>query len=722
MIIRDAHRALRRCRRQVQRQLSEPRRPRRCGDPANHAQSGCRPAAEPARAHRAGEFDKCSERDQVTLLGGVGEYITLLTDFYRAHDVEQPASGTAVSGEQPACFYNKAKHGLPSRGEEMLLALLLLVRHNAAPDWKLNEWCDEVRLHGEQFDEDPSAALATKAQREFLLGVMSGVPGPTVSRVAALLHRQGVVAHVPDVSQVYTYLGAARDLKKLAGPQRPGSKGHASPRYVTAIIPVARLLDARRPELAKLLAGAEPAPVSSKDLSRRELQGERAETLAAAAAAERGKRKMEQQLDAARSELDAMSKRSKAEANAVGKARALVIIEGMKRKRRDKAAEVRAGVQAQERGRVKAELEKAKRLRNAANERARRAEAALGRAETLAEDRLRKLQSEEHERKAAQAEVDKYQGVLQAALAAKEAADAEKDKLKQMPTWRPVVGKGSGRGRPKLEWGHRVIIYSLLAMMVPPAAVGAVIVAVVKRAAPWLNPAAPTAATVREMRFELRIVEEALAGRRVAAAHRVRQLGFDETTKFQDPSMVTSVLVEPAEGATPEVVILRAAYATGGGTSAHLVAAIEDKCFARLREFMEGWEKTCKRMYPNHKWSGPDPIRCGLQRLGGGGAIQSDTCTPARCTKRLLAEQIAKQVAEKNPDWVSLSEAEQEEATRVHCQDCWQHIRNIFLAAMTTAQNTHVKEALQEELDAFSSYERMTTDFDQLLRADYKVL
>ena len=290
-----------------------------------------------------------------------------------------------------------------------------------------------------------------------------------------------------------------------------------------------------------------------------------------------------------------------------------------------------------------------------------------------------------------------------------------------MPTWQPVRDKGGGRGGKKLEWGHRVIIYSLLSMMVPAAAVGAVIVAVVKRTAPWLNPVAPTAATVREMRFELRIVEEALAGRRVAAAHRVRQLGFDETTKFQDPSMVTSVLVEPTAGATPEVVILRAAYATGGGTSEHLVAAIEDKCFARLREHMEGWERTCKQLYPNHKWSGPEARLCGLQRLGSGGAIQSDTCTPARCTKRLLAEAIAKQVAEKHENWAELSESQQEEATRVHCQDCWQHIRNIFLSAMATAQNAHVKEALQEQLDAFSSYERMTTDFDQLLRADYKV-
>eukprot|EP00966_Prymnesium_polylepis_P178510 4134260-Prymnesium_polylepis.1 len=116
----------------------------------------------------------------------------------------------------------------------------------------------------------------------------------------------------------------------------------------------------------------------------------------------------------------------------------------------------------------------------------------------------------------------------------------------------------------------------MLALMCPASAVGAIVVAIVKRTAPWLDPVGPTTNTVRECRFELRILEEALAGRRVAAAHRVRQLGFDETTKFQEPSMVTSVLLEPSEGAAPEVVILRAAYQTGGATSELLVKAIED--------------------------------------------------------------------------------------------------------------------------------------------------
>jgi hypothetical protein len=149
----------------------------------------------------------------------------------------------------------------------------------------------------------------------------------------------------------------------------------------------------------------------------------------------------------------------------------------------------------------------------------------------------------------------------------------------------------------------------------------------------------------------------------------------------------------------------------------------QDKCFGRLRGHLDGWRATCKRLFPNHIWTGPASVRCGLQRLGNGGGIITDTCTPARCTQRLLCAEIARQVVEKydSAAWAALSEAEQEAAVRTHAHHCWQHIRNIFLSAMTKAQSAHVKEALQEELASFSSYERMTTDFDQMLRADYKV-
>ena len=400
--------------------------------------------------------------------------------------------------------------------------------------------------------------------------------------------------------------------------------------------------------------------------------------------------------------------------------------------RAKRVAEVRAELKpasdAAALGQKQAQISRANTSRKKEKKRARDAEdqlanvqAAFEKEKGLSTTRLKRAQGAEGSLEEANARNDELMEHYGAALDAKRRHGKVADAVRQMPTWRPVVGKGSGRGRPKMEWGTRVIIYTMLALMCPASSVGAIIVTIVRRAASWLNPVGPTHATVRECRFELRILEEALAGRRVAAAHRVRQLGFDETTKFQEPSMVTTVLIEPTAGAAPEVVILRAAYATGGATSELLAKAIEDKCFARLRGFLEGWEAECKEMFPDHEWTGPKAERCGLHRLGGGGSIISDTCTPARCTQRILIGMVARQIEEKHLDWASLSEAEQEAAVRMHTQHCFNHIRNIFLKPMAAAQSAHVKEALKDDLEAYSSWERMETDFDNLLRAVYKV-
>ena len=70
-----------------------------------------------------------------------------------------------------------------------------------------------------------------------------------------------------------------------------------------------------------------------------------------------------------------------------------------------------------------------------------------------------------------------------------------------------------------------------------------------------------------------------------------------------------------------------------------------------------------------------------------------------------------------------MSEAEQAHATRVHKLDCWQHMRlmrNIFLKEMSSEQAAYVAAELKPHLDAFSSWERMTTDYTSLLRAAYK--
>lgn len=308
-----------------------------------------------------------------------------------------------------------------------------------------------------------------------------------------------------------------------------------------------------------------------------------------------------------------------------------------------------------------------------------------------------------------------------AAAQASDAAEALR-KLQSMPTWCASRGQGRGRGAPKIEWGVRLVIYSLLSLMVPPSAVGMIIVLIVKHTAPWLKPQAPTVETVHRCRFELRFLEEALAARRVASAYRVRSIGFDETTKLGNSSLTSNVQIEPTEGAKFQDVILRAAYCPMGGTSQLCVESIEKKCFSRLRDFLRRWRDKFKEMFPGEEWTGPDPALCSLHRLGGGGALISDTCNTARLAKQLLAKLIAEQVKDSlgQESWDSMSESEREAAVRTHPVDCWQHLRNIFLAEMSRAQAAHVAAELQPELDTFSAWERMSTDFAQLLRAAFK--
>lgn len=307
------------------------------------------------------------------------------------------------------------------------------------------------------------------------------------------------------------------------------------------------------------------------------------------------------------------------------------------------------------------------------------------------------------------------------ALESRAAAEALQ-KIRSMPTWRATRGQGKGRGAPKIDWGVRLVIYALLALMVPPSAIGMIIVLIVQHAVPWLKPQGPTVNTVQRCRFELRFVEETLAARRVASAYRVRSIGFDETTKLGNSSLTSNVQIEPTQGAKLQDVILRAAYCPMGGTSDLCVQSIEQKCFVRLRDLLRRWKEKFVQMFPGDEWTGPDPALCSLHRLGGGGALISDTCNTARLAKELLAKLIAQQVEESlgQETWNSMSESEREAVIRTHPVDCYQHLRNIFLAEMSRAQAEHVANELRAELDTFASWERMSTDFSQLLRASFK--
>ena len=269
-------------------------------------------------------------------------------------------------------------------------------------------------------------------------------------------------------------------------------------------------------------------------------------------------------------------------------------------------------------------------------------------AEQLATGRLEELRTLRCKNTTLHDEVDEMR------LAAAEAGEGElrEQELKAwarqqaMPKWQAYRAKGRGGGR-SFDIDYRVTIYSAISNQVPLSAIGPTIVDIVKRTAPWLEPEAPSPRMLTEARFELRLIEEALGGRRVGLAYAIRMLGFDETTKNGNPGITSNVIIEPTKGAPLVPVILRGAYCSAGGTSEAVVAAIEKKCFARLRDILSRWEAMFHKLFPNEKWTGPKPEALSMGRLAGGGALQSDTCNGARKAKRLLAEMIA--VQERSP-------------------------------------------------------------------------
>ena len=220
----------------------------------------------------------------------------------------------------------------------------------------------------------------------------------------------------------------------------------------------------------------------------------------------------------------------------------------------------------------------------------------------------------------------------------------------------------------------------------------------------------------------MRTIGECMSGREVAAAHRWRLLGNDESSKDGDPAITSNLLVEPNQGDELKVVVLRGVYISAGGTAEAVSQAIETKCFARLRDLQRRWRKRFEKIFPGEPWTGPNPERLRIGRLAGGGALIGDTCSTQQKVQRLLEEMIAKDAIEiiGAEAWVAMGEKEQAHATRVHQLECWQHMRNIFLNAMSSAQAAHVEAELKPWLDTFSAWERMSTKFDALLRAAYR--
>jgi hypothetical protein len=103
-----------------------------------------------------------------------------------------------------------------------------------------------------------------------------------------------------------------------------------------------------------------------------------------------------------------------------------------------------------------------------------------------------------------------------------------------------------------------------------------------------------------------------------------------------------------------------------------------------LEELCDGYEKR----FGKGSYTGPDPLNIGMRLLAENCILMTDTCTTARKTFRLVKDMITEAVKGALGDeaWETLTTDEQKKLKNGALSGhCWQHMRNIFLDAMTAA-------------------------------------
>ena len=282
-------------------------------------------------------------------------------------------------------------------------------------------------------------------------------------------------------------------------------------------------------------------------------------------------------------------------------------------------------------------------------------------------------------------------------------------------------------GRFQAEsWQLRALRWAQLARRTPTAAVSANINDVLHLFAPEAVVAQPIERTTRTLRGELTVAGEAMAAWRLAKARRIISFGFDESTKFGLGLMSTNAQIEPHDAPGTSVdVVPRGATLTAGGTAAEISSSIELKIFQHSRSLLVGWRERHENRFGSGSWAadgGPDPSQVGIHRLAEHALLMSDTCNAARAAKRMLASLAEAAARERIGEeaWEAMSDEERDAKCKAYLGDCHGHLRNIIVKAMADAATSHLKVALEDDLSEFSSFDRMSVDGMDLIRAIYK--
>ena len=293
----------------------------------------------------------------------------------------------------------------------------------------------------------------------------------------------------------------------------------------------------------------------------------------------------------------------------------------------------------------------------------------------------------------------------------------------------PKVARRDEDGRFRADpWQHRVLEWAQLARGVAPSTINRNISEVLTLFASAEVVPLACERQMRKLRGEVTIAGEMIAALRVALCTRIISFGFDESTKFGLCLLSTNTQIEPHDARGTSVdVVMRGITLTTGSTAEALAKDINDKLFQHARRLLTIWKEEHDRMFGEGSWARadmPSSDNIGIHRLSDNAVLMSDTCNAARATKRLLAEmaETAGRELIGSEVWEKMTEAEREQKVKCHLGDCHDHLRNIIIKAMAEKATEFLQGRLGDDLDNFSSFERMSVDPMDAIRSACKEL
>ena len=619
---------------------------------------------------------------------------------------------------------------------EILFLACILSKH-AESVAEVREWCSLILDYHEAAWKDQQAAGGVwnapaewKVPGNAAVGMLSDAywaewPRPMLEHVSNAMQSWGVQRGPGGGQQ--DGLGADR-LKKhkaWASEKKVIKQGLLKARLLAALIPVARLLKSHGAALRHLLkldASVELVPTAVEALQaeraakaalEKQLEAKEVQRLAEQKAAQKiadAHRKLKGERERKRKAVTKARLEERKKAAAAKKV--ALDLERTKLAERLQAAAVRLEDRA--RSDVADTVAKLKVAVSKARARAREVEGAA----KASVKRLRRAQTAETKAKELQAELD---GLMEEAETEDEAGSSSTDE--------PSRGRRNARGQFEAgDWRLRPIEWAQLARRVPTGAVGANVRDVLRVHAPDVEYAEPCEREMRKRRIELTIAGECMANFRVGLALRIISFGSDESTKFGLGLLSTNTQIEPHDAPGTSVdVVQRGATLTAGGTAEAIAKSIDTKLMSHGRQLISGWRDQHESMFGKGSWAaagGPDSENLGMHRLAENTVIMGDTCSTAEKTKRIVCEtaEAAARAKISEAQWEAMSEEQRTAKCKAHLGRCHQHLRNIVINAMQLQQNESLKEELQDDLQEFASFDRMTADVNDLIRAASKEL